>query len=274
MKKIILTSLLLILAGNAQAITKEDIKTAVSNKVPDNEIGLMIAKEIDARDNGFDNTEAELTMTLKNAYGEESVRKLRNKTLEIADVSKGDKTLVVFDHPRDIAGTAFLTFSNILEADDQWLFLPALKRVKRISSKNKSGPFMGSEFAYEDISSQEVEKYTYKYLGEDSCGNDKCFKIERFPTYKHSGYTRQIAWIDMERFIPIKMDYYDRKNSLLKTQLFEEYHQYEDKYWRTGNMLMNNHQNGKSTTLRASNYIFRSNLQESDFTKAKLKRLR
>ncbi len=124
------------------------------------EIGLEIAREADNRDFGFGDQEVDVFMELFNAHGESSTREMRNRTLEIADPNKGDKTMIIFDHPRDVKGTAFLTFSNILEPDDQWLYLPSLKRVKRISSKNKSGPFVGSEFAYEDISSQEVGKYS------------------------------------------------------------------------------------------------------------------
>lgn len=121
--------------------------------------GLAIAKEMDLRDIGFQDSRVELTMTLTNRHGETSSRKLRLATLEVPDAATDDKSLTVFDHPRDIAGTAFLSFTKILEPDDQWLYLPAVQRVKRISSANKSGPFVGSEFAYEALVSFEVGKY-------------------------------------------------------------------------------------------------------------------
>ena len=76
---------------------------------------------------------------------------------------------------------------------------PALKRVKRISSSNQSGSFMGSEFAYEDMGTQEVEKYTYRYLRDEPCGKLTCTVVERFPTNRRSGYTRQIVWQGQER---------------------------------------------------------------------------
>ncbi|MBC8394752.1 MAG: outer membrane lipoprotein-sorting protein, partial [Deltaproteobacteria bacterium] len=120
------------------------------------EKGLSIAKEADRRDTGFEDYTADLLMILKNKHGQESIRKIRIRSLEVE--GDGDKSLSIFDNPRDVKGTAFLTFSHKAGDDDQWLYLPALKRVKRISSRNKSGSFMGSEFAYEDISSQEVEK--------------------------------------------------------------------------------------------------------------------
>jgi len=235
------------------------------------EKGLAIVVESDERDFGFGDVEVDVEMILTNAHGQKSKKEMRNKTFEMKDSSVGDKTMIVFDKPRDVKGTAFLTFSKILEADDQWLYLPALKRVKRISSKNKSGPFVGSEFAFEDISSQEIGKYSYKYLRNESCGEMECFVVERKPLYEYSGYTKMISWIDTEEFQLRKVDFYDRKKSLLKTLTYEGYKKYLNKYWRADRFLMTNHQNGKSTDLRWNNYKFRTGLQESDLTKAKLK---
>jgi len=135
----------------------------------------------------------------------------------------GDKSMSIFDRPRDVKGTAMLTYSHALEPDNQWLYLPALKRVKRISSSNKSGPFMGSEVAYEDLSSQEVEKYSYKYLGDEVFDGHDCFIVERIPAYKYSGYKLQEVWYDKAEYRPLKIVYYDRKGALLKTQRFTQY---------------------------------------------------
>ncbi|MCG8489852.1 MAG: outer membrane lipoprotein-sorting protein [Chromatiales bacterium] len=236
------------------------------------ERGLEIAQEVDARDTGFHDFKASMTMLLKNRHGEESLRDMRNQTLEVEN--DGDKTLVVFDEPRDVKGTALLSFSHKVGDDDQWLYLPALKRVKRIASRNKSGPFMGSEFAYEDISSQEVEKYTYKFIEESEHEGIASFLIERYPVDPNSGYTRQQMWVDKERYIPIKIDYYDRKNVLLKTLVFRGYQQYLDQYWRADEMYMENHQTGKSTLLTWKQYDFRSGLSDADFNKNSLKRAR
>ena len=117
----------------------------------------------------------------------------------------------MFDKPRDVKGTAFLSFSHAVGADDQWLYLPALKRVKRIASRNKSGPFMGSEFAYEDLSSFEVEKYTYKFLRDETCEGGTCYVVEQYPVDKNSGYTRRVVWLDHNEYRVWKIDFYDRK---------------------------------------------------------------
>ncbi|OED38859.1 outer membrane lipoprotein-sorting protein [Chromatiales bacterium (ex Bugula neritina AB1)] len=236
------------------------------------EKGLAIAVESDKRDNGFIDSTANMRMVLRNRAGKESIRNVRVKTLEVQ--GDGDKSLSIFDEPADVKGTASLTWSHADKPDDQWLYLPALKRVKRISSKNKSGPFMGSEFAFEDIGSQEVDKYTYKYLRDETLGAIETFVVERYPTDKYSGYTRQIAWIDKERYIAIKVEFYDRKNTLLKTLNSSDFNQYLNKYWRPGTMEMTNHQSGKSTTLTFENYQFQSGLTSSNFAKNALKKIR
>lgn len=236
----------------------------------DEEKGLAIAVEADKRDNGFGDSTADMTMELRNKQGDTSTRQIRIKTLEVT--GDGDKAMSIFDQPADVKGTAFLTFSHAIKADEQWMYLPSIKRVKRINSKNKSGPFMGSEFAFEDIASQEIEKYTYKYLRDETVNGIDCFVIERVPTYKHSGYTRQLVWFNKAEYRPEKTMFYDRKNTLLKTLTFSGYQKYLDKYWRADQLLMKNHQNEKSTTLNWSNYKFKTGLKKKDFSRNSLKR--
>lgn len=236
------------------------------------EKGLAIAIEADKRDSGWGDQTVTLKMVLRNRHGQESTRNTHSKTLEVQ--GDGDKQLSIFDTPRDIKGTAFLSFTHAIKPDEQWLYLPALKRVKRISSSNKSGPFMGSEFAYEDLSSQEVKKYTYQYLRDEKIEGRDCFVIERKPAYEHSGYTRLTTWLDKEMYQPLKIEFYDRKNSLLKTLKSFDYHQYAGKYWRQNRMSMENHQTKKSTDLYFSDYQFKTGLTDGDFNQNSLKRAR
>lgn len=236
------------------------------------EKGLTIALEADRRDLGWGDSTNDMLMILRNKQGEESTRTIRNQTLEVQ--SDGDKGLGVFDDPADVKGTVQLTYSHKQGPDDQWLYLPALKRVKRIAAEDKSGSFMGSEFAFEDISSQEVEKYTYKYLRDEILNGQDCFVIERYPVAEYSGYKRQVVWLDKAEYRVQKVDYYDRKDSLLKTLTFMGYVKYLDKYWRPAEMFMENHQTGKSTLLKWSNYKFRVGLTDADFTQESLKRTR
>jgi outer membrane lipoprotein-sorting protein len=259
MKRLLLLIPLILLPLSSSAETAE-------------EKGLAIAVEADRRDTGFGDQIADLVMSLRNKQGQETSRYIRNWSKEVK--GDGDKSLSFFDQPADVKGTAMLTYTHKVDNDDQWLFLPALKRVKRIASANKSGAFMGSEFAYEDIASQEVEKYTYKYLRDEVYDGQDCFVIERYPVSEYSGYTRQVAWIDKKEYRLLKIDFYDRKNSLFKTLTYSNYNQHLNKYWRAHEMLMVNHQTGKSTTLKWSKYRFRTGLTNRDFDKNSLKRAR
>lgn len=236
------------------------------------EKGLAIAKERKARDKGWGDSQAETEMRLRNKHGDESVRKMRLKSLEVQ--GDGDKGLTVFDEPRDVKGTAFLNFSHAVKPDEQWLYLPALKRVKRIASRNKSGPFMGSEFSYEDLSSFEIEKYSFKYLKDETIDGEAHFVVEQIPKDKFSGYTKIHVWLDQKHYRAKKIDFYDRKGALLKTLTFKDYKLYLDKYWRAHFMAMVNHQTGKQTDFITNSIAFGTGLSDSDFTKASLKRSR
>ena len=247
-------------------------ETAIADPADATARGRSIAVEADRRDTGFGDLTAELVMILRNRHGQESRRDIRLRTLEVD--GDGDKSLSIFDRPRDVEGTAFLSFSHTTGNDDQWLYLPALSRVKRISTSNKSGPFMGSEFSYEDISSQEVDEYTYTWIRDEPLDGQDMYVIERVPVDKNSGYTKLVTWIDKEHFRTMKVEFYDRKGSLMKTLTYEGYHQYLEQYWRSDRMNMVNHQTGKSTVLEWTNYKFQTGLTDRDFDRNALKRAR
>ena len=138
--------------------------------------GLEIAILSDKNNDDFIDSSSSMTMNLVNKRGEVVSRKLRFKRLEVP--TDGDKSIAIFESPRDVKGVAILSYAHKVKADDQWLYLPALKRVKRIASKNKSGPFLGSEFSFEDFSFQEVEKYDYVYLKEEIYQEKPCHVVE------------------------------------------------------------------------------------------------
>ncbi len=235
------------------------------------EVGLRIATEARESQRGFGNFTASLEMVLRNKRGQESRRELRTKVLEVP--GSGDRTLLVFDRPRDVRGTGFLVHAFKTKPDEQWLYLPSLKRVKRISSSNQSGSFMGSEFSYEDMGTTEVEKFSHRYLRTERCGDSECTVSERVPVSKDSGYSRQLIWLDSRHRIR-KLEYYDRRNAHIKTMVPEGYKQYLGSFWRAGKLTMQNHLTGKSTELHWSDYEFGTDLDEGDFTSAALRRVR
>ncbi len=234
--------------------------------------GLEISKKAKEKDLGWTDSQTDLEMILRNEHGETSIRKMRLKSLEIEN--DGDKSLTIFDSPRDVKGTAFLSFSHLEGNDDQWLYLPALRQVRRISSRNKTGSFMSSEFSFEDLTSFEVAKYAYNYLRDESIGGEDTWVIEQFPLDKYSGYKRRIVWIDKSEYRTVKTEFYDRKDSLLKTLTLSKFHLYLDKYWRPEKMEMINHQSGKSTILNYTTFKIKQGLSDKDFNRNALKRAR
>ncbi len=234
--------------------------------------GLEIALLSDKNNEGYGDSSSTMTMELISKKGDVVTRELRFKRLEVPE--DGDKSIAVFESPRDVKGVAILSYAHKQEADDQWLYLPALKRVKRIASKNKSGPFLGSEFSFEDFSFQEVEKYEYEYIKDESYLGKDCFVIKRIPLDPYSGYTKQLVWIDKEYYLVQKIHHFDRKSFHLKTQTFGEYKQYLGFFWQPHRIEMQNHQNGKSSVLKFEEVLFKQGLTANDFSQNSLKRSR
>jgi hypothetical protein len=249
MKKILITTLLT--ATTLMAITN-----------------IEIAQKSDKITDGFESSISQTEMILINASGQKSVRELEMKTLEGED---GDKTISTFLTPADVKGTKTLGHEHLERDDDQWLYLPALKRVKRIASRNKSGSFMGSEFSYEDIGNQNYKKYTYgDKIEEVELNGIKCYKGSRIPKDKNSGYTKQVSWVAKDTFLLQQIEYYDRKSELLKTATFSDYKEI-DGVWRVGKIEMKNHQNDKSTVLIWKEDKVKVGLTAKEFNKRVLK---
>lgn len=229
-----------------------------------------VAKKNDAVMSGFEDSKSEMTMKLINAQGQTRIRQIKSKTLEL---DGGDKSLMEFLSPADVKGTKFLNYEHAKKDDDQWLYLPALKRVKRISSKNKSGAFMGSEFSYEDVSSFNIEKYDYvdKEAKENKLKNKDVYIVNRYPNYKYSGYTKQVSYIDKKTFLTLQIDYYDRKDFLLKSAYFSDYKLINGVY-RNGTIHMKNFSNSKESILVWNKESIKNGLSNKDFHKRVLKK--
>jgi outer membrane lipoprotein-sorting protein len=228
-----------------------------------------VANKCEAVMNGYKSSTADMTMTLINAKKQRRQRQMHMQTLEN---KKGNKSLMTFLSPADVKGTKFLNHEHINKDDDQWLYLPALKRVKRIASKNKSGSFMGSEFSYEDLSSFSVKKFHFSGNAKvEKLDGKKVYVGKRIPVSKNSGYTKEISWVDANNFLIKKVEYYDRKHELLKTATFDKYKKISGK-WRVIQMSMINHQNGKKTILVWKNEKIKIHLKGRDFNKRILKK--
>ncbi len=228
-----------------------------------------LAQKSDDVMSGFVDSISIMEMKLINARGQEKVRQM---SMQVLEGEESDKSLMEFNTPADVKGTKFLSYEHINKDDDQWLYLPALKRVKRIASKNKSGAFMGSEFSYEDLSAFNVKKY--KYSGDARVGNLDSKEVyigESIPVSKYSGYTKLISYVDKKSFLIQKIEYFDRKKKLLKTSYFEDYKKFGE-INRIGKITMKNIQNDKTTILTWSKEEINTGLSNKSFHKRYLKK--
>ena len=229
---------------------------------------LEVAKKSYDKISGYKSSISKTTMILKNAQGVENIRKLEIKKLEN---SHGDKSLLIFLYPNDLKGTKLLSYEVIGKDDKQWLYLPAIKRIKRISSRNKSGSFMASEFSYEDISSQNYKNYTYEGEAQSIEQNGvSYFKITRVPKDKHSGYSKQIIYIDKKDYLARFGEYFDKQNRLLKEISFSEY-KLLDGVYRVNKIEITNVQNKKYSALIWESDEIKVGLRKKDFSKRVLK---
>ncbi|MEM1433549.1 MAG: outer membrane lipoprotein-sorting protein [Pseudomonadota bacterium] len=241
--------------------------------MPDAAAGREIMAWVDRWDSGFGDLNVELTMRLRTRKGRESERSLRIAQLEMPD--DGDRLLVLFDTPRAVRGTALLSYSHAVGEDDQWLYLPAFARTRKIAARNRSGPFLSSEFAFEDLVAQELEKFTYRYLGRGACGELSCLTVERTPLDRFSGYSRQVVKVHPRHLRIEAIDYYNRSGRLQKQLTQTGFQHFSDRFWRPAEMLMVNLITGKSTVLEWRNYRFGTGLDaDRDFSVASLRRQR
>ena len=241
------------------------------------EKGRAIFAEAERRNRGYESEEVDGEMVLRNQAGKESRRVFRSMVLERPSPDVGDKSVMVFVQPRDIRGVSLLTHDHAEpKNDDQWLYLPSIKRVKRISSSKRTGKFVASEFSYEDLGSSGIDDHHYKWLRNEPCPNDEswtCFVTESYPRNRKSGYSKRVVWIDTEEYRLHYMEFHNRRGDLEKTLTYGSYRQYLGKYWRVDRMTMVNAQTGKSTEMIWSDYRLRTGLTARDFSHRRLESL-
>jgi hypothetical protein len=220
-------------------------RQAVGSSAGD-EKGLEIAGKVDRAWSGYKGEENELELELVSATGETVARRLRGKMRESGE---SEQTIMTIIWPADQKGTRLLTWSHRREDDDQWLYLPSIQRVKRISAGGRSGSFLGSEFAYEDlVNTTWVENYDHKYVREQTVGTRETWVVERYPRDRDSGYSKQVVWFDKEYLSALRVDFYDRKGKLLKSATFKAWKKYNGK-WRADRIDMINRQTGKKSSV-------------------------
>lgn len=199
---------------------------------------------------GLTNSVSNVTMTIKSG-GRTTTRKMRQYVLEVA--GSGNRTINVFSSPADVQGVSVLTHSALDGNDQQWLYLPSVGRVKRISSSNRSGAFVGSDFAYEDLSSFEVEKYVFSSAEETALSGKAIIVVSYKPRYKGSGYTQLRSFIDTSNYQPVQVQYFNRRGEHAKTLSLTQYKSYGGgAAWRPHRLVMQDHRAGSLTQIDSS----------------------
>ncbi len=216
-------------------------------------------------DHGFRGEHSIADMILIDTKGKKRSRKLEFQILE--GIAKGDKTTIRFLAPADIRNTTLLTHEQKQRDDDQWLYLPALKRVKRIAASNKSSSFQGSEFTYEDLSPKEISKYDYQLLRTESCEDAQCWVVEAKPRFKSSGYSKTQSWIRHDNHQSIRQDFYDKRDKLLKRSKITGLKKLNNQFWRADVIHMVNLKTKKETLLKSYDRKIDPTLQARSFTK-------
>ncbi len=230
--------------------------------------GLQIATYAEQRDAGWKDEVAQGTMTLYAADGD-SVRRTFSRMI-YERPGEGDKLLIQFQSPAEIRGVSALTHENSGSSDDNWLYLPANKRVRRISGANNTASFQGTEFTYEDLSNIDPAEYEWRFMEETTLERDGAIlpvlKLDAKPTYKDTGYSHIVVYYSREHFRQERIEYYDKAGVKLKVRDTSEWQLMHGRFWRSYLITMENLQTAKRTTLEQSKVFLNLSLYTSSRT--------
>ena len=228
------------------------------------------AREISKKASDAINLDAlEMVSTLKiiSASGEERLRTLSTATRKFGAVSK---MIMKFLEPADVRGTTLLVFDNENKDDDMWIYMPALRKTRRIVSSEKGKNFMGSEFTNADMSKPNIDEFNYKILGDETIDGKLCWKIES--TCKNEtqeeqyGFSKRVTFIEKTNYLAYKIEYYDLSGELLRVESINNYKKQSNGSYFAFNMEMKNVQNNRRSVMTIDKFQLGSNLTEAQFT--------
>ena len=217
----------------------------------------------------------EMTSTLKiyDNKGNVRTRQVSNITKKFGDVTK---TMIKFLAPADVKGTAMLIFDYEVKDDDMWVYLPSLKKTRRIVSSQKSSSFMGSEFSNSDMSKPNMDEFTYKLAGTETVDGHACHKIEsECKTSEIASvqkFVKKITYIDKTTYLTYKVDFYDKDNKLIKTSSMGNYKKQTDGKHMAFSMTAVNHKNGRKSEIIIDEYKRGSDAVENYFSTSNLEK--
>ncbi|MDR3175022.1 MAG: outer membrane lipoprotein-sorting protein [Desulfovibrio sp.] len=210
-----------------------------------------------------------MTMTLTNRQGRQRIRTVESFS---KDYGRDRKSVMIFLAPADVKGTMYLSweYENPGREDDKWLYMPALRKDRRISGASRNEYFMGSDFTYDDIGRRHPAKDAQRRLGEETVNGFACWKIECVPLDPSETYTRRVAWVAKEAGLVIKAEYHD-KDGLLKTFTALDVRK-QDGFWNIYLCEMVNAVTGHKTEMKIASLLYDTGLDDALFTVATLQR--
>ncbi len=231
--------------------------------------GLQVMEKVYNRPTGND-MEATLVMTLINANGDKRVRVIKQY---IRDFGKVEKKIMFFVSPPDVRNTSFMNWSydDPNKEDDQWIYLPALKKIKRISSDSKGDYFMGSDFTYDDLGDRKPTQDRHKILREEKYRGEDCYVIESIPKDPDYMYSKTITWVAKGKWIGLKREFYDEDGEYLKTLTVDKYEKIKG-YWILTKVTMDNVQKHHKTIMELKDVKINVGIPARMFTERMMKR--
>jgi hypothetical protein len=235
-------------------------------QIPEALTAKEIMQKVDTKKEPRD-IKSDMTMRLINKKGKERKRKIRV-------IRKGEERQIMwFLEPADVKGTSFLKIEKEGSFDDMRLYLPAFKKVRRITSSAKSDKFMGSDFTYEDMTTREIEDYTYKLFGDSTIDNMDCYSIESSPKEKtDTDYGRVISWVWKDEFIVVYEKMFDKKGRMLKIKKVSDFKVIKD-YQVFHRIEIENVKKKHRTVLEMDNISLDTGVKSSLFHERNLKRI-
>ncbi len=214
--------------------------------------------------------EADLTMILISSSGNQRVREIHQY---IKDFGKVEKKIMFFVKPADVRNTSFMNWSydDPNKSDDQWIYLPALKKVKRISSDSKGDYFMGSDFTYDDLGDRKPTDDTHKILREEKVNGEDCYVIESHPKNKDYMYSKTLTWVIKGKWIGLQKKFWDEDGDYLKSLHIKKYDKIQG-FWMIERVEMDNVQSNHKTIMKLSNIKINSGIRNNMFTERMMKR--
>ena len=211
---------------------------------------------------------ADIVMLLIDKKGNKKQRFLIRYGKEFENGLK--RALLVFKEPKDIAGTALLTWEIEGGQSKQWLYLPSQKKMQRIANQSRKANFMGTDFTYEDLQPDAIENYNYNILGSEKVNKADCYIVEITPATKEkqreSAYSKRLIWVKKDIFFSVKIEFYDRRGRLIKTQTNHDLTHLEGDVWMAKKSLMTNHKKKHKTLMGVKSRKINIPVDETVFT--------